>query len=102
MRPTSFRAFFQSLWGYAPFDWQTRLLERVASQGWPSTLDLPTGAGKTATLDIAVFAVALDAAKPAVEHRQSRRIVLVMDRRVVVDQAFERAQYHLANSKLEP
>lgn len=91
MKSTSFPAFFQSLWGYAPFDWQTRLLERVATDGWPSTLDLPTGAGKTATLDIAVFALALDAAKPAAERKQPRRIVLVVDRRVVVDQAFERA-----------
>jgi len=91
MTPTSFAAFFQSLWGYAPFDWQTCLLERVATDSWPSTLDLPTGAGKTATLDIAIFALALDAARPANERKQSRRIVLVVDRRVVVDQAFERA-----------
>src|SRR5512133_2349312 len=87
----SFPLFFQALWGYAPFDWQTRLLERVVSEGWPSTLDLPTGAGKTAALDIAVFALALDAARPAHERKQPRRIVLVVDRRVVVDQAFERA-----------
>lgn len=87
----SFPLFFQALWGHAPFDWQTRLLDRVVSDGWPSTLDLPTGAGKTATLDIAVFALALDAAKPAPQRKQSRRIVLVVDRRVVVDQAFERA-----------
>jgi len=91
MNLTSFPLFFQSLWGYAPFDWQTRLLERVATDGWPSTLDLPTGAGKTATLDIAVFALALDAVKPAPERKQPRRIVLVVDRRVVVDQAFQRA-----------
>jgi len=88
---TSFPAFFDALWGYAPFDWQTRLLASVVAAGWPSTLDLPTGAGKTATLDIAVFALALDAARPAPERKQSRRIVLVVDRRVVVDQAFDRA-----------
>ncbi len=91
MTPSSFPAFFQALWGREPFDWQTRLLERVHATGWPSTLDLPTGAGKTATLDIAVFALALDAARPPAERKQSRRIVLVVDRRVVVDQAFERA-----------
>lgn len=86
-----FSAFFQALWGREPFDWQTRLLERVHASGWPATLDLPTGAGKTATLDIAVFALALDAVRPPAERTQSRRIVLVVDRRVVVDQAFERA-----------
>jgi len=67
---TSFPAFFDALWGYAPFDWQTRLLASVVAAGWPSTLDLPTGAGKTATLDIAVFALALDAARPAPERKQ--------------------------------
>lgn len=91
MTPSLFPAFFEALWGRAPFDWQTRLLERVHASGWPETLDLPTGAGKTAALDIAVFALALDAARPAAERKQSRRIVLVVDRRVVVDQAFERA-----------
>jgi CRISPR-associated endonuclease/helicase Cas3 len=91
IHPSSFADFFRALWDRAPFDWQSRLLERVANQGWPSTLDLPTGAGKTATLDVAVFALALDAARPSGERKQARRIVLVVDRRVVVDQAFERA-----------
>ncbi|HKY36235.1 MAG TPA: type I-U CRISPR-associated helicase/endonuclease Cas3 [Polyangiaceae bacterium] len=91
MTPSSFTAFFQALWGREPFDWQTRLLQRVVERGWPSILDLPTGAGKTAALDVAVFALALDAARPPGERKQSRRIVLVVDRRVVVDQAFERA-----------
>jgi len=91
MTPDSFNDFFFALWGRVPFDWQTRLLNRVVNEGWPSTLDLPTGSGKTAALDIAVFALALDASCPRDERRQPRRIVLVVDRRVVVDQAFERA-----------
>jgi len=91
MTPDCFSDFFYALWGRVPFDWQTRLLKRVVSEGWPSTLDLPTGAGKTTALDIAVFALALDASRPPEERKQSRRIVLVVDRRVVVDQAFERA-----------
>lgn len=88
---SSFPDFFQALWGRAPFNWQTRLLEQVVDLGWPSTLDLPTGSGKTAALDIAVFALALDAERPHGERKQARRIVLVVDRRVIVDQAFERA-----------
>lgn len=91
MGPSAFAEFFEALWGREPFDWQKRLLDRVSGSGWPSTLDLPTGAGKTAALDIAVFALALDAARPPDQRKQSRRIVLVVDRRVVVDQAFERA-----------
>lgn len=91
LAPDDFPAFFEALWGYGPFDWQIRLLRRVHSKGWPSTLDLPTGSGKTAVLDVALFALALDAFAPAKKRRQSRRIALVVDRRVVVDQAYERA-----------
>lgn len=87
-----FAAFFSALWSPPPFPWQQRLLERVHTDGWPGTLDLPTGTGKTAALDIACFALALDAARPAGERMQPRRVALVIDRRVVVDQGYARAQ----------
>jgi CRISPR-associated endonuclease/helicase Cas3 len=101
-----FEEFFGAMWAredgeghrqpLRPFDWQVQLLSKVRSAGWPSTLDLPTGAGKTATLDIALFALALDAFVAPDQRRQPRRIVLVVDRRVVVDQAYHRA-VHLAS-----
>ena len=80
---TDFPAFFQAIHGHAPFPWQARLAERVCSGDWPAILDLPTGSGKTACLDIAVFAMALT-------QRGPRRIFFVVDRRVVVDGAAER------------
>jgi CRISPR-associated endonuclease/helicase Cas3 len=87
-----FAAFFEAVHGVPPFPWQDRLLRCLAATGrWPEVLDLPTGAGKTAALDIALFHLALEAARgPA---RQAPvRIAFVVDRRLIVDDAFERAR----------
>jgi CRISPR-associated endonuclease/helicase Cas3 len=85
-----FAPFFEAVHGHRPFPWQQRLVDRLLSgQGWPELLDLPTGTGKTAALDAALFHLA------ATAHREPcpapRRIVYVVDRRTVVDQAFVRA-----------
>ena len=82
-----FVSFFKEVHGCEPFPWQVRLTEQVLEKGvWPKVIDLPTGSGKTAVIDTAVFALA---ANPATS---PRRIVFVIDRRIVVDQVFERAQ----------
>ncbi|WP_437623234.1 type I-G CRISPR-associated helicase/endonuclease Cas3g [Sorangium sp. So ce1151] len=93
LSPDDFTACFEAIHGAAPFPWQTRLLADVTREGrWPALLDLPTGTGKTAAIDIALFHLALDAALPSAQRRAPRRIVMVVDRRTVVDQAFERAK----------
>ena len=115
---TDFADFFAELWGgdAAPFAWQSALAERVldaslgadraavgdASRGdddprpWPDAIALPTGAGKTACMDIAVFALAAQAhAEPSGGGRGvtvPRRIFFVVDRRIIVDEAHERAR----------
>ena len=82
-----FAAFFRDIHGYDPFPWQQRLTTHVLERrAWPKVIDLPTGAGKTAVLDTAVFALA---ARPAAS---PRRVVFVIDRRIVVDQVHKRAQ----------
>jgi CRISPR-associated endonuclease/helicase Cas3 len=88
-----FEGFHQAVHGYSPFPWQRRLLERVvAERQWPRVLDLPTGSGKTTCIDIALFALALDAGQRPAERWCARRIAMVVDRRVVVDQAAERGR----------
>lgn len=86
-----FPVFFEALWGYSPFPWQAMLAERVAEGNWPEVLDLPTAAGKTACIDAAVYALARQADWPLGKRVAPRRIWFVVDRRIVVDQAHERA-----------
>ena len=84
-----FAVFFRAVHGYSPFPWQQHLVDLLAEgDQWPDVLDLPTGSGKTAALDAAVFHMALRFECPA---RTALRIALVVDRRLVVDDAYERA-----------
>lgn len=83
--------------GRDPFDWQRRLLHQVVeNQRWPRVLDLPTGCGKTTCIDIALFALALDAERNPQDRWCPRRIAMIVDRRVVVDQAAARGRKLLA------
>lgn len=92
LTPDDFAAFFAAITSFQPFPWQARLAQHVHEHGaWPDTLDLPTGSGKTATLAVGVFTLALSADRPAAEF-MPRRIAMVVDRRVVVDQAYRFAR----------
>lgn len=87
MSDPTFDAFFKAVHDSSPYPWQSRLTKEVLASGeWPATIDLPTGTGKTAVLDTALFALAVC---PDVF---PRRIVFVIDRRIVVDQVYKRAE----------
>jgi CRISPR-associated endonuclease/helicase Cas3 len=85
-----FGTYFRAVHGCDPFPWQQRLVDQVARSRWPAVLDLPTGSGKTAALDVALFALAIEAGGEA--RTAPLRIVYVVDRRTIVDQAYQRAE----------
>ena len=81
MTTFDFNRRFKELTGHTPFEWQRRLFEKHFRQGkLPSALDLPTGLGKTSVMAIWYLARRAGARVP-------RRLVYVVDRRAVVDQA---------------
>lgn len=88
-----FIEFFKAIHHFAPFPWQRMLAERVLAEGrWPKLIDLPTASGKTAAIDVAVWALANEAHLPPGKRRMPCRIWFVVDRRIVVDEAAERAE----------
>ena len=96
---SDFADFFQALWDNPPFAWQSDLAGRVlenadAPNAWPEAIALPTASGKTACMDIAIFALAAQADRLGgdLPITAPRRIFFVVDRRVIVDQAHERAK----------
>jgi CRISPR-associated endonuclease/helicase Cas3 len=65
--------------------WQQRLYAKLVAGSVPDALDIPTGLGKTAVIPLWLMARALNPALP-------RRLIYVVDRRVVVDQASDVAR----------
>ena len=89
----SFKDFYNAVNERSPFPWQARLARQVAEQGeWPPEIGVPTGLGKTACLDIAVWWLASQAYLPATARSAPTRIWWVVNRRLLVDEASKHAQ----------
>jgi len=86
-----FPAFFRELWELDPFPWQSEFARRICDGESPEYVAVPTGSGKTACLDAAVFALAVQSFLPIEQRTQGRRIFFIVNRRVIVDEAYERA-----------
>ncbi|MCB9649098.1 MAG: type I-U CRISPR-associated helicase/endonuclease Cas3 [Deltaproteobacteria bacterium] len=73
--------------GADPFPWQVSLLKRLSNGDLPSSLDIPTGLGKTSVIGIWLAARILSPSSQI-----PRRLAYVVDRRAVVDQATTEAE----------
>lgn len=92
-RMPDFPLFYRALNGRDPFPWQSRLARQVAETGnWSDEIGVPTGLGKTACLDIAIWWLASQAHLLPIERTAPTRIWWVVNRRLLVDSTFEHAQ----------
>lgn len=80
-----FSVAFEALTDHRPLRWQQRLFDRMRSAQVPRTCDLPTGLGKTSVIPI--WLIALAQPHGATSVTLARRLVYVVNRRTVVDQA---------------
>lgn len=87
----SFEECFEAVNDIPPFAWQSRLAHESANGAWPGVIAAPTGAGKTAILDIAIYNLAKSLACGG-PRTAPMRIIFAVDRRIIVDQAYERAK----------
>src|SRR6266478_3157937 len=85
MNSVDFQQSFKKLTGDLPFPWQEGLFGEFAEGRFPRALDIPTGLGKTSVMTIWLIALTKGAPVP-------RKLVYIVDRRAVVDQATETAK----------
>lgn len=87
-----FPSFYRSINGREPFPWQARLAEQIErTEEWPPEIGVPTGLGKTACLDIAVWWLASQADRPPASRSAPTRIWWVVNRRLLVDSTAQHA-----------
>ena len=86
MTESEFARRFRELTGHAPLSWQWRLFcNHFANGKFCNVIDLPTGLGKTMVMAIWLIAREVNKQLP-------RRLIYVVDRRTVVDQATDLAE----------
>ena len=98
----SFPEFYRAVNGRDPFPWQARLAAKIAKEErWPCEIGVPTGLGKTACLDIAVWWLSSQADRAPKDRTAPTRIWWVVNRRLLVDSTAEHARY-IASTLRDP
>lgn len=91
MNELNFSLAFKALTDYGPLRWQIRLYDRLLAGEIPLACDLPTGLGKTSVIPIWLIALASQLAVNKTA-KLPRRLIYIVNRRTVVDQATEIAE----------
>lgn len=88
-----FAAFYGAINRRPPFPWQDRLAKQIRRDGvWPKEIGIPTGLGKTACLEVALWWLASQAGTERGERTAPTRIWWVVNRRLLVDSTFDHAK----------
>jgi CRISPR-associated endonuclease/helicase Cas3 len=82
---------FKKLTDNEPFAWQRKLFARLTRGVFPPACDIPTGLGKTSIILIWLLSLADDLMRQDSQRTIPLRLVYVVDRRVIVDQATSEA-----------
>lgn len=102
----SFADWYEAVNDRKPFPWQGRLADHVAAESdWPRLVGIPTGLGKTACIDIAIWALAHQADLEPENRTAPTRLWWVVNRRLLVDDTYihaERVAQSLAESTEGP
>lgn len=81
---SDFNKMFQKITKNQPYPWQTRLYRSFIQGNFPNILDIPTGLGKTSVMTIWMLALITNTDRSI---HIPTRLVYIVDRRVIVDQA---------------
>lgn len=80
---------FEAITGHTPYPWQQRMFNIFVEGNIPDTMDIPTGLGKTSIMHI--WMLALKHTRIHGHGHVPTRLVYIVDRRVIVDQASDEA-----------
>lgn len=79
-----FEIGFRELTGaLQPYPWQVELFRKILIGNWPTSLNIPTGLGKTSVMAVWLLSHMIRVKEPC----PPRRLVYVVNRRTIVDQA---------------
>lgn len=83
----TFRQFFHEVHGGTihPYPWQEDLQSQVMNSGWPVSISVPTGLGKTTAITVWLYELARQIHQ-GVPRTAPMRLFYVVNRRVVIDQ----------------